>query len=63
MTDIKVEINIKSHGNWNNTLSFEGDYEKAKEQIDLFYEEAKTCMDKVIERVVAYHDGVAKHIK
>jgi len=63
MTNIKVKITLNSHGSWENTLEVEGEYEKVKEQIDIFYESAAISMDKVIEKVVAYHDGVAKHLK
>lgn len=63
MPNIKAEITLNSHGNWENHLALDGDYEQVKEQIDLFYEKAKLCMDKVIEKEIAYHDGVAKHFR
>jgi len=62
MTDIVVDITIKSHGSWYNSLTATGDYEKVKEQIDLFYEMVKISMDKAIEKEVAYHEGIAKHL-
>ena len=61
--EVKIEITIKSHGHWDNSLNFTGSYEQAKEQINLFYEKVKLSIDKVTEHEVAYHDGVAKHTK
>ncbi len=62
MEKINVKIDLKSHGNWELSLEIGADYEKVKEQIDLFYEKAISVMDKVIEKEVAYHEGVTKHI-
>jgi len=60
---MKVKIEINSHGNWNNLLELDGEYNQVKEQIDLFYKIAQACMDKAIERVKTHHEGVASHTK
>lgn len=63
MPEIKIDIVLNAHGHWEQSFTMEGDYEIVKVEVDKFYKYATTGMDKVIEREVAYHDGVAKHTR
>ena len=48
--DTKINVKISAHGEWNNELNLEGDYETIiKPELDRFYEHSKLCMDKIIE--------------
>ena len=63
MPEVKAEIKLNAHREWENCLKIDGSYEQVKEQIDLFYEIAKTCMEMAIKREETYHEGVAKHFR
>lgn len=67
MPDIKVEIIISSHGNWENKLIIDGKYEEVRDtiqrQIIEFYNKALVSMNKVIEKEKTYHEGVASHTR
>lgn len=60
---VRVNIKIASHGHWDNVLSIEGEYEDVKEEVKQFYDNAALSIQKVIEKEIAYHDGVAKHFR
>jgi hypothetical protein len=62
MSDLSVNINVNSHGQWENSINLNGSYEQIKEQVNKFYEMCKVAMDKVIEKEIARQEGAsARH--